>query len=148
MTNEQPKKPSRRKIICKQKTKTQQAFRDLTLAKNIYKKYEHTGMWSDKPLSQPNLITNDATNIPDFQEYHNKLTETAQSFLSLGQEIVSTFQNPLNLLNFLSEEKNRPMAEKLGLVPPSSPPQNLTGVNGELAVAPVQVPPTVPVGEN
>jgi len=58
----------------------------------------------------------------------------------LGKNIVDTFQNPLNLLNFLSEEKNRPMAEKLGLVPPQASPPNLTGVNGSVGtVAPDQV---------
>jgi len=150
MTNEQKQtKPSRRKIICTQKTKTQQAFRDLTLAKNIYKKYENTGMWSDKPLSMPNTITNDVSNAPDLQEYYNKITQGANAFVSLGSEIVSRFQNPLSLLDFLSKEENRAEAQKLGLVPPQAlvPPLNLTGVNGVNTVAPDQVPPTVLVGE-
>jgi len=149
MINEQPKKPSRRKIICKQKTKVQQAFRDLTLAKNIYKKYENTGMWSDKPLSNANTITNDVSNAPDLQEYYNKITQGANAFVSLGSEIVSRFQNPLSLLDFLSKEENRAEAQKLGLLPPTSlvSPQNLTQVTG-LPVTEGQVPPTGPVGEN
>lgn len=148
MSEQQPKKPSRRKIICKQKTRVQQAFRDLTLAKNIYKKYEHTGMWSEKalPPAQIDKAYNDYTNAPEtLTEYYNKISEGANAFFSLGSEIVSRFQNPLSLLEFLSNEENRSEAEKMGLVPPSSPtPPNLTGVNGSVGtVAPDQVPPTV-----
>lgn len=150
MEKNENKKPSRRKIICKQKTRVHQAFRDLTLAKNIYKKYENTGMWSDKALPPANNVFNDYQNAPEtLTEYYNKITEGANAFVSLGSEIVSRFQNPLSLLEFLSKEENRPEAEKMGLVPPSSPiPPKLDASNGSVGtVTEGQVPPTVTVGE-
>jgi len=132
-------------IVCNPKNnKVQQAFGPFTLAKNIYKKYENTGMWSERPLGQPQLIETDVTNIPDFQEFHNIQTQANNAFNALGQNIVQRFKNPNALINFLEKEENRFEAEKLGLVNKTMPPQNLGNptLGGD-----AQVPPVVPTGE-
>lgn len=144
------KKPSRLKVVCTQKTKTQQAHRDQSLAKNICLKYQQTGTWSDRLLSEPNQTLQNTIDTPDYQEYHNLITQASNAFFALPQQIVSRFIEPINLINYLNDEKNHAEAQKLGLLPPTAiPPQTSSVSNGfEETVKTEEVPTVVPTVEN
>jgi len=67
----------------------------------------------------------DVSNIPDYQTTLGLVREAEQSFGDLPSDTRRYFNNdPLELIEFIKDPNNRPMAEKLGIVniPQPTPP--------------------------
>lgn len=102
---------------------THQSFKDECDVNLIISRYVKTGSWGS------NLAV--ATRVPqfgdfvgalDFRESMNKIVSAQAEFDALPSKIRNRFHNePGELLMFLRDEKNRPEAEKLGLVEPKQP---------------------------
>jgi phage internal scaffolding protein len=104
-------------------TMTQQHFKDECDINSIMSKYEKTGLLVD-PLQVRRGYPNfgDFDDLPDYQTSQNMLIEANDMFMNLPSSIRKRFHNdPGELLAFVSDEKNRDEAVKLGLVPKPEP---------------------------
>lgn len=84
---------------------------------NIMKRYKATGIITHLNTKPP--VFGDATLYPGYQEGIIAIQNASEAFMSLNADVRKRFRNdPGELLRFLGDEKNRPEAEKLGLVQP------------------------------
>jgi len=96
---------------------TQQQFAESANINSIINKYRKTGVMPVVPKNtQP--IYGDFTGIKEFQEAQGVIAHATQQFEELPKNIKDRFHNdPSELLEFCSNEENRPEAERLGIVP-------------------------------
>lgn len=96
-------------------TRTEQSHKDGLLIKKIIAKYNRTGILPQR-LSQG--VYGDFTSVQDYQESLNRIRDAEGDFAALPSEIRKRFHNsPMELIEFLSDDKNRKEAEELGIVP-------------------------------
>lgn len=101
-------------LHCKDKTRTQQHFKEECDINTIVQRFGLTG---ELPTTVQTPTYGDYTGIFDFQSAMNKVVEAQQNFMTLPAKIRARFHNdPQELLEFVTDESNRPEAEKLGLV--------------------------------
>lgn len=97
------------------KTRTQQQYQQQCDVNYIMKQYLHTGTINH--IAQKKGVYADHTKLPDYHAALNIVKSAESGFMSLDAQVRKRFQNdPQQLINFLSDPKNRPEAEKLGLV--------------------------------
>lgn len=104
-------------------TKTQQQFKDQCDINHIMAKYKLTGQIQHIQKNTGYFL--DHSEIPDYQTALNTVIQAQDSFMSLPSDLRKKFGNdPQQLLEFLSDSKNRDEAERLGLInlPPAAPP--------------------------
>jgi phage internal scaffolding protein len=104
-------------LHCEDASLTQQHFADDCDINQILEKFNVTGQLPTSPIS-PRY--GDFSGITDYHTAINAVMAAEEEFESLPAQIRARFDNePAQLIDFLSDEKNRDEAIKLGLVNPS-----------------------------
>lgn len=107
----------------KKPSMTEQHFKDECDINNIVAQYQQTGVM---PQGSREPLFGDFSEFPqDLQASQAFFDEAAERFMQLSSDIRKRFGNdPVQLLSFLHDEKNREEAISLGLVnAPAPPPQ-------------------------
>lgn len=110
-------------IEFKKPSMTEQHFKDECDINNIVAQYQQTGVM---PSGDRQPLFGDFSEFPhDLQASQAFFDEAAERFMQLSSDIRKRFGNdPVQLLSFLHDEKNREEAISLGLVnAPAPPPQ-------------------------
>lgn len=101
-------------LACEEPSLAQQQFKDESDINNILRQFNITGLLPESPLS-PRY--GDFTGIVDYHSALNAVIAAEDGFMTLPADIRARFHNdPENLINFLSDDKNKDEAIKLGLV--------------------------------
>jgi len=104
-------------LHCEDATLTQQHLADETNINYILEQFNVTGLLPTSPVS-PRY--GDFSGVTDYHSALNAVMAAEDEFDALPAQIRARFDNePSNLIDFLSDEKNRDEAVKLGLVNPS-----------------------------
>lgn len=94
---------------------TQQQFKEECDINNIIRKYKR-----DNTLTHINMkkgVYADLTQLPDYQDSLNTVLKANQAFESLPSSVRKKFANdPSQLIEFISDDKNYEEAIKLGLM--------------------------------
>lgn len=99
--------------------KTQQQFKDEADINEIVRRFGLTGQL---PEAYAAPQSGDFTGITDFHTAMNAVTQAQEKFMQIPAEIRARFSNdPARLIDFVSDERNRDEAQKLGLIP--KPPE-------------------------
>lgn len=111
-----------------EKTRTRQEFESECNINNIVKKARVTGFLTDPLIPRTRIPTNgDFSNAPDFLTAQNLLIEAQNAFLELSPDVRARFGNdPANLVNFVSDDKNAEEIIRLGLGERRVPEKNET----------------------
>lgn len=122
---------SRPKLTCRDKTRTQQQFKDQCNINILFAKYLETG---EMPQVMDGLNYGNFEGIFDFQSAMNAVRTAQGLFSQLPARIKNRFDNdPQKLLDFLADPENREEAEFLKLVQPQEKPN---GPNSPTSPAP------------
>lgn len=101
-----------------EKTLTQQQFKDEQNINNIMKKYGAAAFSSQTQYLKQGFA--DFSKPVDFLQAKTLILQAENHFNELPAEIRKEFNNnPVNLVNFVQDEKNRDRAIELGLLDPS-----------------------------
>lgn len=114
-------------LECKDESLAQQHFKDDTDINVLLERFKITGQ-----LPQGVVLPTygDFTGVSDYRSAMEAVRKANNAFMELPAEIRNRFQNdPQRLLEFVSDDKNREEAEKLGLVPVRAKPE-AAGVSG------------------
>lgn len=99
------------------KSRTQQHHRDACSINGIIARARRRGGLPPINFQEQNF--GDFTAIDDYQTACNKILAGQQAFDALPSSVRKRFGNdPINLFNFLDDDKNRVEAIELGLIPP------------------------------
>lgn len=102
-------------------SKTDQSFSEEVNVNNIMAKYIKTGQI--KHLAKNVGLYADVSEIPDLAEALDQVTKAQYAFDALPSNLRTRFQNsPVEMVNFLSDNKNYDEAVSLGLIVKPSPP--------------------------
>lgn len=112
--------------------RTQQQFAEEVDINTIVERFGLTG---ELPFSGKVPLEGDFTTVVDFHSAMNLVVEAQRAFDELPAELRKRFEyDPGNLVAFLSDDKNREEAEKLGLVVKREPkPRDAVQAIDELA---------------
>lgn len=114
----------------KDKILTVQAPREEVDINQIIKRYEK-GMMINQLAEEPRF--EDISEFEGLEAAYIKVQKAKEEFMTLPADVRARFENdPVKLIDFLSDEGNRAEAEKLGLVNPSK------------GAEPVSIPPEAP----
>lgn len=113
---------------------TQQQFAEECDINTIVRRFGLTGQLPQN-LRMP--VSGDFTEVPDYQSALNLVLQAQEEFLKVPAETRARFQNdPQQLMNFLSVEKNRDEAIRLGLIEkPAEKTRDVVQAVDELAAA-------------
>lgn len=137
--------PARRRVsfLCKKPSLTKQSEKDVCDINRIVSKYARTGVFDH--VSNRQAFYSDVSDFSDYQSSLHKVMKATDAFNSLSSDVRGRFDNdPGKLVDFLSDEKNRDEAVKLGFIkepkkkvesgevaaPPGSSPQGEEGKKG------------------
>jgi len=96
-------------------SKTDQQYGDETDVNQIVEKYMRTGELSHTRNQQG--VYADTSEIPDLLGATLIVQEANEKFAELPADVREKFQNnPINMMDYLAQEKNRSEAEELGLI--------------------------------
>lgn len=103
-------------LDCLTPSRTQQQFKEECDVNNILRHYVNTGVLNHVSQVPPEF--GDYSQMPDdYGEAIALIKKSEEDFALLPSEVRVRFDNkPVNLINFLQDEKNRDEAVKLGLV--------------------------------
>lgn len=105
--------------LCEGESLTEQAHGATADINAIMRRAERTG---EVPVRDATPVYGDFTAVGDYHSALEAVRNAQTAFMSLAPEIRERFGNdPGRLLMFLSDESNRPEAEKLGLVETGEP---------------------------
>lgn len=106
-------------------TLTEQKHKQDCDINNILRRYSATGELIHTNPNMPSF--DDFTNVPEFREMLDFVNYAHEQFAELPSDIRERFNNnPVRLVDFVNNEKNRDEAIRIGLIkPPNS--QNLEG---------------------
>lgn len=111
-------------------SRTQQHFARECNINVIMAKARKTGM-APVNSGMPQYLDCTVAALGNYHEAQNKIVAAQQSFAQLPAALRAKFgNNPDNLIEFLANEDNREMAEKLGLINPK--PTNSTNSTNEV----------------
>ena len=103
-------------LRCEDASLTQQHQKDQADINFIVEQFNVTGILPTAPVSPQ---YGDFSGISDYQSALNAVIDAQDEFMSLPANLRSRFENdPVNLINFLSNEENRQEAIELGLIEP------------------------------
>lgn len=115
MQNPYLKQRKKSVLYQKHQKQTKQSFKDQCDIKNIIHQYDRTGLVTHLNQNTPQDI--DHTQVSDYQDTLNFVTNVKQHFEQLPQDIQKKFNYDLNKLSeFLSDPKNHEEAQKLGFI--------------------------------
>lgn len=102
--------------VCLEPTRTQQQFKEECDINFLMKRFGVTG---EIPQNIRAVINDDFAEVFDFQTAMNTIRKGEEAFMQMPSGVRARFQNnPSVFVQWLSDEDNRPAAEKLGLVLP------------------------------
>lgn len=105
-------------LACKDKTLTQQSFKEEADINTIVERFHLTGQ-----LPQFNQLPQyaDYEGIFDFQDAMNVIREAQETFMELPANLRARFHNnPQEFLEFCGDPENLPEAKKLGILSPEA----------------------------
>lgn len=110
------------KTMNSEPTMTQEQFKDTVNINKIMEKYHKTGMINH--LRRNEGVYADLTKIKDYRSALETVQSADAAFMNLPSSVRSRFANdPQQLIEFVSDKKNRDEAIELGLIPkPPTPP--------------------------
>ncbi len=113
------------KIICGP-SRTKQSFRDEVNINSIIRRFERNGMVTHLNKTAP--FFGDVSGITGYQDAMNKVIEAKQLFMKMSPDVREKFKNnPENMIQYLSDDKNKEEAIKLGIIKkPIEPPKPQT----------------------
>lgn len=95
--------------------KVKRSFKDEVDINTIVKRF---GLTQQLPQAFKAPMMGDFTGVDDFHTAMNAVREAEESFMQVPPHLRKRFSHdPQELMRFLDDDKNRPEAEKLGLVP-------------------------------
>lgn len=104
-------------------SRTKQSEAKSTDINRIMKRYQQTGVLNE--VNELRAVYADVSNIGDFREAQEFISQVQQEFLDLPAKIRDRFKNdPGSLIDFLSDDNNREEALQLGLIEPTPELQN------------------------
>ena len=107
-------------LVCESLSLTQQQFKDDADINTILKRFNVTGVLM-APSRQPQF--GDFTGPNDYKEALDLIHEADRSFYELPAALRDRFKNdPVEFLDFISDDNNRSEAIELGLIPPPAAP--------------------------
>lgn len=108
---------------------TQQHFKDECDINYIIKHYSEPQYQTLGAIKTPRVpLWGDFSNVPDLRAAHDAFAVAESSFATLPAEIRRRFNNnPLELLSFVNDSKNREEAVKLGLIEKDAPAVSVVG---------------------
>lgn len=99
---------------------TVQADREDADINKIISRFQKTGQLPPSRRGEP--FYGDVSDLRDLQDALIKIQEADELFMSYPAELRERFDNdPVKFVDFMSDEKNRPAAEELGLVVKAKP---------------------------
>ena len=103
-------------FTCNTPSRTCQEFKDECDVNNILRNYVSTGVLTHVSDKEP--VFGDFSEVPsDYGEALALIQRSREQFEALPSEVRERFDNqPVNLIKFLQDEKNKDEAIKLGLV--------------------------------
>lgn len=102
-------------LVCEEETLTQQHFAAECDFNNVMEKWRTSGLLTHENTKTP--VYADTTNALDYQSSLDLIRSSQEMFDDLPARIRDRFDNdPAKLLAFVSDEKNRDEAIKLGLI--------------------------------
>lgn len=103
-------------LTCFTPSRTQQQFKEECDVNNILRNYVNTGVLNHVSSVPPEF--GDFSEVPsDYGEALALIEKSNEEFMKFPSEVRERFDNkPVNLINFLQDEKNRDEAIKLGLI--------------------------------
>jgi len=97
------------------KTMAQQQFQAECDINNIMKKFAATGSLTHVQSMEAQY--GDFSNVGNYQQAHEAVMAAKDSFMNLPAQIRKEFDNdPVKLMTFLQDDKNRKRAEEIGLI--------------------------------
>jgi len=109
----------RKKIIFTEPSMTIQSEAAQTDINYIIDRARVTGAWSSRNKKEPIYI--DCSTVGDFQSSLERVRTTEKAFNQLPAAVRDRFgNNPVKMVDFLLDPKNRPEAEQLGLLKPKN----------------------------
>lgn len=107
-------------IVFEGKGRTKQQDKDACDVNMMMAKYQRTGVLPGQNNFAPQY--GDFSNVSDYQTAVQQIKEAETDFAALPSKIRGRFNNdPLDLINFMTDEANRDEAIKLGLMPETDP---------------------------
>jgi phage internal scaffolding protein len=133
------------KKVKKDKSRTQQHFKDQCNINTIMKKYIKTGMLPVFKNATSAGVYGDFSNIGTFQECQNRIIELEHKFMQIPSEIRKRFDNdPQKMLDFIADPKNEEEAIKLKLLDKKPLPKlteaEIKAINEKEAIKPPETP--------
>lgn len=121
-------------LLCPEESLTRQSFAEEADINTLVRRFGLTGQMPNQ-VAAPSY--GDFTEVVDYQTALNAVLHAEDAFMALPGEVRARFHNdPQELLEFVSDDRNRGEAEKLGLVvakPPAAsadPGKGSEGVPG------------------
>lgn len=106
-------------LTCSDPSLTQQQFKDETDINTIVDTFMKTGVLPD-PVALPQYVDL-TTGVFDYKEAMNMIRQADEAFMTMDAKVRARFHNsPHEFLEFFADPANRPEAERLGLIVPSS----------------------------
>lgn len=122
--------------VCEGESLTQQHMRDDCDINNIVARFG-VGAPIMVPAAMPTY--GDFTGVSDYRSALDAIMAADDVFMSLPPHIRARFENdPAQLVDFCSDERNRSEAMELGLIPPSAPLNGSIPTPNEDVVTPPQ----------
>jgi len=107
-------------VECRDESRTKQSFADEADINTIVRRFNLTGELP-KDLRVPQYA--DFAEVVDYHSAMLQLRAAQESFMALPAHVRARFHNePAELVDFVSDEKNRAEAEKLGIAVPKVVP--------------------------
>ena len=115
-----------------EESKTQQQFADEVDINTIVRRFGLTGELPENPRMP---VSGDFTAVVDFQTAMQMVVKAEEAFMEFPGELRARFANdPQRMIEFLSDDRNREEAVKLGLVSkPAEVPRDAVKAIDELA---------------
>ena len=103
-------------FVCISPSRTQQQFKEECDVNNILRNYVNTGVLTHTSDREP--VFGDFSELPaDYGEALALIEKSREQFNELPSEVREKFDsNPLNLVQWLQDEKNKDEAIRLGLI--------------------------------
>lgn len=99
----------------KQKTATQQQFRDECNVNSIMRRYTKTGVLPES--YNPSSNYKDVSSVPDFMTIKDQMMRAEEAFMNLPVKIRKEFDHdPIQFLQFIANPENKEKAQSLGLL--------------------------------
>jgi phage internal scaffolding protein len=114
------KERKRAKIMFKDKSRTQQNFKEKQDVNRILAKYKKTGIINS--INGGEALYGDFSKVSNFQDALELVQNATDEFMEIPAQVRAKFDNdPAKLLDFMDDESNHDKARDMGLLPQLPP---------------------------